>query len=187
MRNNKKLVIIGIILNIVAVAVIALWIFYDVDTSWKRSLDAAFEQVKKSSDADWSAERYQVKSSIDEIYYSDAAYWLYESGNGELCVVGFETKGNKYKYDFFVSCGKPDGLFENQANPADGAWGVSVGRLNIWGVRPHDGKTPYVNGERAQIYSTYDVIFNNATYQIDWWEVLNIGDLVNGEINVEFR
>lgn len=63
---------------------------------------------------------------------------------------------------------------------------MTIDNENLWGCRVHDGLIPYVNGEKARIYATYNIEYNGTTYSVDWWDIVGFDHNLYDTMTLEF-
>lgn len=173
--DKKSLILVLAI--IVCLLLIFVWLWWSND-AYQPTIEEALNAHLETEIAP-----PRVKENICTFEYGNSAYMLYLSEENSLCSVDFEYDAQREKWK--VSASGDLGYIPELETRWREIYGENdcpnemVGETVLVGVRFHDGKIPFVNGQQTTVY-TYEVICEDKVYSLDYWELKGFdGNLFN--------
>ena len=187
-KKSLKSTLLGVIL--IVVGIILFFIVGVGDQTWQPTIEKAY----KVEVEDFPEKR--MEQSLGLFYYENEAMWLYVTKEGMFYGMWFKYSEKRDKwtefggYQVYLQTIKDRLAATYDPNDPDNnaLYLDLVGKKNctLRGIRYHDDRIIYVNGERADVY-TYDIPYEGETYSIDYWEIRNFDKALYESKVIELR
>ena len=179
--NKKSSIVILIGLICIPLLIVVLWWTND---AYQPTIEKAYQQGVKAGLC------YEMEQELGLFNYGDEALWLYVSEDEILCTVTFKYDSKREKWT--ISAKAELGYVSDLGTRWSDIYGNEscayemIGGTTLVGYRLHDGKTPFVNGQKTTVY-TYQITCENQVHYLDFWELKGFSSNQFNQIQLSFK
>ena len=183
MRKFNKKYCIAILLSLICIPLLVIILWWTND-AYQPTIEKAYQQGVKSGLC------YEMEQELGLFDYGDNALWLYVSEDEILCTVTFKYDSKREKWT--ISSTAELGYVLDLETRWSDIYGKEscayemIGETNLVGYRLHDGKTPFVNGQKATVH-TYQIICEKSSISLDFWELKEFNSTQFNQIQLSFE